>query len=158
VNQKIVYRAVYMTQIVNDALNILREKSPVGGDGDRHPGLYRDSHMVFIDGHVVKDVSGWRPGQQINISNPVPYSRKIETPGFTLSVPGNVYENTAQILAGKYGNSVSVKFVFMPVRFGSVGDYAHSLAGQAAGARRGGSQKALRDWLVRQPALEIRGR
>ena len=47
------------------------------------------------------------------------------------------------------------QFVFMPVRFGSVQDYAHSLAGEAAGARRGGSQKALRDWLVRQPALQI---
>jgi hypothetical protein len=152
---RIVYRYVYMTAIVADAIQILRDKSPVGSAKDKHPGLYRDSHMIFIDGHVVKDASAWQPGQQINISNPVPYSRKIESGGFTISVPGHVYEDTAQILAGKYGNSVSVKFVFMPVRFGSVQDYAHSLAGQAAGSRRRGSPKALRDWLVRQPALEI---
>ncbi len=147
-----------MTAIVEAALQILREKSPVGSTGDQHPGLYRDSHLVFIDGHVVTDASGWRPGQQINISNPVPYARKIEAGGFTFSVPGHVYEDAAQILASRFGNSVSVRFVFMPVRFGSVQDYSHSLAGQAAGARRGGSRKALRDWLVRQPALQINAR
>jgi hypothetical protein len=59
--------------------------SPVGSSGDKHPGLYRDSHLVFIDGHVVKDVSGWQPGQQVNISNPVPYARKIEVGGATIS-------------------------------------------------------------------------
>lgn len=155
---KIVYTFIDMQGVVSFALETLKAKSPVGSAGDKHPGLYRDSHLVFIDGHVVKDVSGWRPGQQINISNPVPYSRKIESGGFTISVPGHVYEDTAQTLAGKYGNSVSVKFVFMPVRFGSVQDYAHSLAGQAAGSRRGGSPKALRDWLVRQPALQITAR
>ena len=79
---------------------------------------YRDSHTVFIDGHVVKDASAWRPGQQVNIANPVPYSRKIEAGRIKLSVPSHVYEDAALIIAGRYGNSVAVKFVFMPVRFG----------------------------------------
>lgn len=155
---RIVYRYVYMTAVVEFALETLKANSPAGAAGDKHPGLYRDSHMVFIDGHVVKDVSGWQAGQQINISNPVPYSRKIESGSFTLSVPGHVYEMSEPIISARYGNSVSVKFVFMPVRFGSVQDYAHSLAGQAAGTRRGGSKKALRDWLVRQPSLLITAR
>lgn len=157
-NQRIIYRYQNMPEIVTFALETLKALSPVGSGADKHPGLYRDSHLVFIDGHVVKDVSGWRQGQQINISNPVPYSRKIELGGFTVSVPGHVYESAEPIISARYGNSVSVKFVFMPVRFGSVQDYAHSLAGQAAGTRRGGSQKALRDWLVRQPALQITAR
>lgn len=155
---RIVYRYVYMTEVVAFALETLKANSPVGAGADKHPGLYRDSHMVFIDGHVVKDVSGWQPGQQINISNPVPWSRKIESGGFTLNVPGHVYEMSEPIISARYGNSVSVKFVFTPVRFGSVQDYAHSLAGQAAGSKRGGSKKALRDWLVRQPALQIASR
>lgn len=157
-NQRIIYRYQNMPEIVAFALETLKALSPVGSGADKHQGLYRDSHLVFIDGHVVKDVSGWRPGQQINISNPTPYSRKIELGGFTVSVPGHVYESAEPIISARYGNSVSVKFVFMPVRFGSVQDYAHSLAGQAAGTRRGGSQKALRDWLVRQPALQITAR
>jgi hypothetical protein len=147
-----------MASVVAFALEVLKGLSPVGSSGDHHPGLYRDSHLVFIDGHVVKDVSGWQPGQQVNISNPVPYARKIEVGGSTISVPHHVYEKAESIVAARYGNSVNVQFVFMPVRFGSVADYAQSLAGQAAGTRRGGSQKALRDWLVRQPALQITAR
>lgn len=157
-NQRIVYHYTNMVSVVEFAIETLKSLSPVGSGKDKHPGLYRDSHLIFIDGHVVKDASGWQPGQQVNISNPVPYSRKIEAGGFTLSVPGHVYENAEPIISGRFGNSVNVKFVFMPVRFGSVQDYAHSLTGQAAGSRRGGSQKALRDWLVRQPALQITAR
>lgn len=152
---RIVYRYVYMTAVVDFAIETLRSNSPEGSGIDKHPGLYRDSHLVFLEGHVTKDVSSWQPGQTIHISNPVPYSRKIEAGGFTINVPGHVYEMSEPIISARYGNSISIKFVFMPVRFGSVQDYAHSLAGQAAGSRRGGSKKALRDWLVRQPALQI---
>lgn len=157
---KIVYTFIDMQAVVSFALETLKSKSPVGSKDDEHPGLYRDSHLVFLDGHVVKDVLGWRLGQQINISNPVPYARKIEGgPGKpSFSDPGHVYELSEPIVSGRFGNTVSVKFVFMPVRFGSVQDYAHSLTGQAAGSRRGGSKKALRDWLVRQPALQITAR
>src|SRR5687768_4000262 len=108
-----------MQSIVNFALDTLRGLSPVGSPpGDEHPGLYRDSHLVFIDGRVAKDASGWKPGQQINISNPVPYSRKIEAGRMKMSVPAHVYEKAADIVAGAKGNQVFVKFVFMPVRFG----------------------------------------
>lgn len=166
-NQRIVYRYLNMAEVVAFALETLKANSPVGSGNDKHPGLYRDSHLVFIDGHVVKDASGWRPGQQINISNPVPYARKIEGgPGKpSFSVPGHVYEISEPIISARFGNSVKVQVVFMPVRFGSVQDYAHSLAGQAAARGRGGGarrssfrQKALSDWLVRQPALQITAR
>lgn len=149
---------VSMQYIVAFALETLREKSPVGSGSDKHPGLYRDSHIVFIDGHNVPDASGWQRGQQVNIANAVPYARKIETGGMNLSVPAHVYEMTQPIVSARFGNMVSVKFVFMPVQFGSVQAYSHSLAGQAAGRRRGGSQRALADWLVRQPSLQINSR
>lgn len=157
-SQRIIYRFVDMQALVDFAMATLKELSPIGSGNDKHPGLYRDSHLIFLNGHVVKDVSAFKAGDQINISNPVPYSRKIELRQMKLSVPGHVYEKAAQIVADRYGNQASIEFTFMPVRFGSVQDYAHSLAGQAAGARRGGSKKALRDWLVRQPALQIRAR
>lgn len=147
-----------MTEVVAFALETLREKSPVGSGDDPHPGLYRDSHMVFINGHNVKDVSGWRPGDQIDISNPVPYSRKIELGETTVRLPHYVYEETANLLAGKFGNSVRVVYLFMPLRFGSVQSYAQSLAGKASGSRRGGSKKAIRDWLVRQPTIQLTAR
>ena len=151
----VIFQYVYMQEIVAFALATLKEKSPVGGAGDTHPGLYRDSHMVFLDGKKVDDVSSWQPGQTIHNSNPVPYARRIEVGGFTMNVPGHVYEDTAQILAGKYSNTASIKFIYMPVSFGSIADYAQSTAGQASATRRGGSPKALRDWLTRQPAIQI---
>lgn len=157
-SQRIVIRYVYMDEVCQFALQTLRERSPVGSANDPHPGLYRDSHLLFIDGHNVKDAKNWQPGQQIDISNPVPYSRIIELGNGKLRVPLKVYEESVPIISGRFGNSVNVQFVFMPVRFGSVQAYAGSLAGQAAGKRRGGSKKALRDWLVRQPAIQILAR
>jgi hypothetical protein len=152
----ITYRYSYMSAIVEFALTTLRAASPVGSAGDEHPGLYRDSHLVFIDGHVVKDASGWQPGQQINISNPVPYSRKIESGRIKLSVPNHVYEDAALIIGARYGNSVVCKFTFMPVRFGDIASFA-SFSQQLKSGRRL-SDKARRDWLVRQPALQINAR
>src|SRR5438309_2158508 len=113
---RIEYSYLNMSEVVAFTLETLRNLSPVGSTDDKHPGLYRDSHLIFIDGHVAKDVSRWRPGQQINIANPEPYSRKIES---GMSVPGHVYEFAQPIIAGRYGNSVNCKFVFMPVEFGS---------------------------------------
>jgi hypothetical protein len=45
---RIVFRYLAMQDVVDFALATLREKSPVGAIGDQHPGLYRDSHMVFL--------------------------------------------------------------------------------------------------------------
>jgi hypothetical protein len=155
-NQRLVFSYNYMTDIVAFALETLRAASPVGSTGDKHPGLYRDSHLVFIDGHVVPDASGWQPGQQVNISNPVPYSRKIESGRMKLSVPNHVYEDAALLVAGRYGNQVACKFTFMPVRFGDVGAYA-AFSKQIRPGRKL-SEKARQDWLVRQPALQINQR
>lgn len=144
---------LYMDEIVQFALTTLREKSPVGSTGDRHPGLYRDSHIIFIAGHVVQDASGWQPGQQINISTPVPYARKIETGRMKMSVPGAVYEQAQQIVSARYGNQINCKLTYMPVRFGDVQAYANF-----SKQIRSGSKKGRQDWLVRQPALEITAR
>jgi hypothetical protein len=153
---KIVYTVTRMTSVVEFALETLKANSPVGSDGDEHPGLYRDSHLVFIDGHVVKDASGWRPGQQINISNPVPYSRKIESGRLKMSVPAHVYESAEPIISARYGNTALVRFVYMPVRFGDNAAWSAFTKQQRTGRKL--SEKARQDWLVRQPALQIRAR
>jgi hypothetical protein len=155
---RIVFRYLAMQDVVDFALATLREKSPVGAIGDQHPGLYRDSHMVFLNGNVVADgnVGAWRPGDQINISNPVPYARKIEMGHGKMTLPGHVYEDAALIVAGRYDNQAAVKFTFMPVRFGWVQAFASFSRRLRPGRKL--SDKARQDWLVRQPALEIRGR
>jgi hypothetical protein len=153
---RLVYSFSNMAEVVAFAIQTLRELSPVGSTGDEHPGLYRDSHTIFLNGHVVKDVGAFRSGDQINISNPVPYARKIEAGRGKMSVPGHVYEQAAQIVADRKGNQALVKFTFMPVRFGDVAIFAAFSRKIRPGRRM--SEKARRDWLVRQPALEIRAR
>jgi hypothetical protein len=112
--------------------------------------------MLFIDGRNVPDAKSWQPGQVIHISNPEPYARKIELGTMKISVPPHVYEQAAQIVSAQYRDVASVQFLFMPVRFGSIDAYANSPTGQASARnRRGGSPKARRDWLARQPALMI---
>jgi hypothetical protein len=153
---RIIFRYGVMQDVVDFAFATLRDRSPVGSAGDKHPGLYRDSHKVFLNGHVVEDVSGWRPGDQINISNPVPYARKIEAGRGKMTVPGHVYEDAALIVAGRFGNKAAVRFTFMPVRFGDVQAFAAFSRRIRPGRRL--SDKARQDWLVRQPVIEIRGR
>lgn len=147
---KITFRALPMGEIVEFALQTLREKSPVAS------GLYRDSHMAFVNGRVVSGDLQWKPGDTIHISNPVPYSRKIEAGRMRMSVPPHVYEQSQQVVAGRFGNQVAVRFVFMPVRFGDMQAWAKFSRQSRTGRRM--SAKARRDWLVRQPALQITAR
>lgn len=154
---RIVFRYMAMQDIVDFALATLRERSPVGSDDDPHPGLYRDSHLVFLNGQVVANVQAFKRGDQINISNPVPYARKLEIGNGRMQAPLHVYEDAAPLIASRYGNRAAVKFTFMPVRFGGISAYA-AFSTQLKQGRRTMSDKARRDWLVRQPALQIRAR
>lgn len=153
---RIEYRYSYADGVVQFALQTLRDKSPVGSGDDPHPGLYRDSHMVFVDGRGVQDVRDWRPGQTIHISNPEPYSRKIESGGMKMRVPGHVYEFAVPIINARFGNSFNIKFVFMPVTFGSNQAWAERTGMQRAGRKM--STRARAEWLTRQPAIEITAR
>lgn len=153
---KIIFRFIDMQALVDFAIETLKAHSPVGSTDDKHPGLYRDSHMVFLNGHVVKAVSGFRKGDQINISNPVPYSRKIESGRMKISVPAHVYESAEPIISARFGNSAKIRFVYMPVRFGDNAAFMAFSKLQRTGRRL--SEKARADWLARQPALQITAR
>ncbi|MBR0931636.1 hypothetical protein JQ561_33925 [Bradyrhizobium diazoefficiens] len=151
---RLIFRYLAMQDIVDFALATLRERSPVGSGDDPHPGLYRDSHLVFLNGQVVQNVRAFKRGDQINISNPVPYARKIE---MGMHAPLHVYEDTALIVGNRFGNRAAVKFTFMPVRFGGISAYA-AFSKQLKKGRRSMSDKSRRDWLVRQPTIQIRAR
>ncbi|WP_456622146.1 MULTISPECIES: hypothetical protein [unclassified Bradyrhizobium] len=154
---RLIFRYLAMQDIVDFALETLRSRSPVGSGDDLHRGLYRDSHLVFLNGQVVQDVRAFKRGDQINISNPVPYARKLEIGNARMQAPLHVYEDTALIVANRYGNRAAVKFTFMPVRFGGISAYA-AFSKQLKRGRRTMSEKSRQDWLVRQPAIQIRAR
>jgi hypothetical protein len=151
---RIVYRAIYMTQIVSFALQTLREASPVGAGDDPHIGLYRASHLLFINGQSAADARAWKPGDEVEISNPVPYSRLIEIGILKMRVPGtdHVYQHAEQIVRARYGHQVNIRFAFMPVRFANQ-------AAAAGFARREGKDRDTRaSSLQQQPALIITAR
>ncbi|MBR1198828.1 hypothetical protein JQ574_22790 [Bradyrhizobium sp. AUGA SZCCT0158] len=153
-NQKIVYRFVNMPAIADFARQTLMAGSPVGSGDDPHIGLYRASHLMFLNGQWVADASGWKPGDEIEISNPVPYSRLIEIGILRMRVPGtdHVYQRAEVILRGKYGNDVDVKFLFMPVRF------ADRRAANLIGRLEGKDRDTRASSLKQQPALIIKAR
>jgi multisubunit Na+/H+ antiporter MnhF subunit len=151
---KIVYRAVYMSAVAGFALQTLRSLSPVGSGDDPHIGLYRDSHLLFLNGHVVADVSNWKPGDQVAIANPVPYSRLIEIGILKMRVPGSdhVYQRAEIIVRARYGTMVDVKFAYMPVRF------ANTIAAARFARREGKDRDTRASSLKEQPALIITAR
>lgn len=155
---KVVYRYLYMTEIADFALQTLREKSPVGSGRDPHPGLYRDTHTLFLNGRAVDTAKDWAPGDALHISNPAPYARKIEVGSMKMRVPGTdrVYWQAQQIIEARKGNLVTVKFMYMPVRFGDVALWAQFKKIERGGRR--GRPEAQQEWLVRQPALQIMAR
>ncbi|MDB5611940.1 MAG: hypothetical protein JWP25_8840 [Bradyrhizobium sp.] len=144
------YSYAYMDGVAQFALQTLRGLSPIGRGGDPHPGLYRDSHMLFIDGHSVPDATGWHPGQVLYVSNPEPYAREVELgSGVKFSAPHNVYQQAQPIVAAKFENSFTVRFDFMPINFASAEALSKTL-----GSRSGGSTLKP-SWLSKQPTLII---
>lgn len=99
----IVYDYNRLDIVASLALQMLRDASPVGGDADPHPGLYRDSHRLFVDSKPVENLDGWQPGQEISISNTTEYGRVIEVGQrgghvMKFNMPPHVYEKVAQAL------------------------------------------------------------
>lgn len=130
-------RRAEMNAIVQFALDDLRARSDVGSGRDPHPGLYKESHTIFINGNDVADLSSWMPGDIIHISNPVPYARKIEIGRMHTNLPGHEYEMTEQALQAKYGDIARIEFTYMPVKFSK--------------SPAGSNPK----WLQHQPAIMI---
>lgn len=124
-------RRAEMNEIVQFALKTLRDNSPVGSGKDPHPGLYRDSHMVFVNGGNVSDLSSWNPGDEIEISNPVAYARILELGDGKTRVPHNIYDLSEQTLQAKYGDIAKIELTFLGILGGEVVNQAaaHSFGG-----------------------------
>jgi hypothetical protein len=118
----IVYDYNRLDVIAKRALEILREISPVGKGRDPHPGLYRNSHRLFVDGHSVESLSDWHEGQEVSITNTVVYSQVIEVGGrggkkFRIDGGGRVYQRAQQILKRDpdIRNAADIEFTFRAV-------------------------------------------
>jgi hypothetical protein len=115
-NGIIVYDYPRIDLVAAFARKTLRELSPVGvPPKDKHPGLYRDSHELFLNDSPVDDLKTWKSGDKVIIANFVDYARKIEVGAMKMRVPGtdHVYAQAEMIVQREYGELWKVKFTFV---------------------------------------------
>jgi hypothetical protein len=139
-NGVIVYEYQRLDLVVQFAMETLYDKSPVLS------GAYRTGHTIFLDGQPVPNLAGWKPGDDVAISNYLPYSRKIEMGKMKMRVPGtdHVYQQAAQIVNARYGNVARVRFTYRAVVAGAHVPYAPVGTPNAHASRRGGEEQRNR--------------
>jgi hypothetical protein len=159
----IVHQYDYRREIVEVGLGALIKASPV------QKGEYVQNHHVYVDGVRVDALPERLPeAAEVMISNPVPYSRRIEIGktksgrDFVLQVPNRIYERVAkQVLARRYGNVAKITFgyVELPDAHVTKGKLSsHYGTGKAPGRRGGGVMRKRQQkpgTKVRAPAIFI---
>lgn len=125
----------------------LRQHSPVGSGRDKHPGLYKSSHLFFADDQPAEPLSPPAGAQQFVFVNDQPYARKIEA-------AEGVYEAVAAMAQRRFGNIAKIAFGWRSLKGGAVGEWAgrDSAKRHAAAHRR---QSDAGEWLTRQPSIVI---
>jgi len=104
--------------VVERGLEWLREESPVVS------GTYRDSHTLYVNGSPAARLPEAYRGEEIMISNPVPYARKIEVGrtragrAFVIQVPNRIYERVARRLQQRFDNVAAITFAWVPLTAG----------------------------------------
>lgn len=143
-------------ELFNDVLAWIADQlvthSPVGGGGDKHPGLYQKSHVLFADGAEV-EVGGVIPAASSYVFlNATPYARKIEK-GSSSQAPDGVYQAVAILAARRFGNVAKIEFAYRALMSGPGG------SGRGTSRfRHGSSARAMRRGIVsdqRSPAIIV---
>lgn len=162
----IVYDYNRLDIIAKDALDLLRRNSPVKS------GEYVQGHTLYLNLQPVEDLRAWKPGDEISITNTVPYSRVIELGmrggiRVKFSMPPHIYERVASALRREYRDIADIGFTFRAVlgqsqidqqKTASSGRWRRGGVGQrqAADARHalGGHNKAEVRWptIIIKPA------
>lgn len=109
----IVFKYTYLQEMISEFLKELRAASPA------ELGRYKSNHGLYIDGRPVADNTPVTIGQDVFISNPVVYARRLEVGktesgrDFLISVPNHIYERVAKKLGSRYGNAARVVFGYV---------------------------------------------
>jgi hypothetical protein len=100
-------------------------------------GAYQRGHILMLNGAEVKDLRGYRPGDRIQIVNPLPYAKKLEgrptrtrrgrggqrervkgVRGASSQAPQGVYRVVHRLAVARYGRSVFIDFKYVPLSTG----------------------------------------
>lgn len=104
----IVYRYPRLELVAQFALETLFELSPVLS------GEYRMGHRLFLNGKEVASLAAYKSGDEVAVTNYLPYARKIEIGKMTMRVSGSsrVYAQARRRVMARFGNVASVDFTF----------------------------------------------
>lgn len=107
---EIVYELGLAEDVLKSISEELQKYSPVGVSPDKHPGLYKSSHVIFADGVEVAVGSRIPEAREYIFVSALPYSDKIEK-GQSSQAPGGVYELTAFQANARFGNVANISFI-----------------------------------------------
>ena len=112
----ILYTYPRLEVVAQFAMETLFDLSPV------RSGKYRLSHTLFLNGSAVPNLRDFKSGDEATISNPVPYSRKIEVGKMKMRVPGTsmIYSKAAKIVRARYGNIAKIGFTYRGLMGGAI--------------------------------------
>ncbi len=97
-----------LEEVVEYAMQVLFDFSPVLKDE------YRRAHTLVVNMREEPNLKNWKPGDEVVITNPVPYTRKIEQGRMKMRVPGtdHVYERAAIAVNRRFGNIAKTQFTY----------------------------------------------
>jgi hypothetical protein len=132
---RIVYRYSRLEEVVRFAMETLFDLSPVLS------GAYRNAHTLFLNGVAVADLREWRAGDEVIITNTMPYARKIDLGVMRMRVPGSsrVYEQAVTIARRRFGNTARIIY-----------DWRGFMGGATVAGHQGNKSE------LRYPAMVIR--
>lgn len=103
-----IFRYPRIEQVVQFAMEVLFDLSPVDS------GDYRRAHTIFVNGREVANLARYKQGDDIAITNYLPYARKIEVGKLQMRIPGTdrVYQQARRKVMERWGNVAEVQFTF----------------------------------------------
>lgn len=150
---------VFEFELITELLSWIGEQlvihSPVGSPPkDKHPGLYKASHVLLADGvEVIADAKIPMADEYIFV-NVQPYARKLEN-GLSSQAPDGVYDVVADMANRRFGNIAKIRYTLVGVSESDASDLWSWAAKNAS--REAGSAKQRRKYEknIRQPAIKI---
>lgn len=113
INGVIVYKFQRASEVLAYIDEQLALNAPVGGEGDPHPGLYRQTaiYALFADGDIVSDPKEPPQASEYIFINALPYAKKVEQ-GESPQAPEGVYEAVATMAAQKFSKVAMITFSY----------------------------------------------
>lgn len=107
--------AELLAKAVDQAIHTFLQVAPVGGRGkDKHPGLYRDSLIMLVNGtrrdFATKGaVVELKPDDIVSLTDLQPYARRLER-GWSFQAPNGVMEIVTARTRSEFGGVLNIAF------------------------------------------------